>query len=425
MLELRSRVQELVLREHLIEKGDMVVVAVSGGADSLALLHVLNALKGEQSCSFSLYVAHLNHGLRGQAAREDAAFVRAEARRLGLPCITVEVDTRAFSHKHALSLEDGARRLRYRFLLQLARRIGAACVAVGHQCDDQVETLLLNFLRGTGLDGLTGMKYKRSLDEGISLIRPLLEISREEIERYCRASGLTPRQDESNLSTEYTRNKIRLQLLPLLEREYNPGVRRGLQRLSRLLLLERDFLEKSAAAGLFRLLFKEDEDYLVLDGKGLLQEHGAMQGRILRLAVRRLSGAVPLEMGQLHLRMILKLLGEGSPHGVIHLPGGLRVSRSYDSLTLFYRTPPRARAGCFAPLSLTVPGQVVFPGTNLSLQAGLFAPEGLRWPPDGKKEAYLDFERVLLLLRGKEAKACLPAGGPVELLVRTRLSGDR
>ncbi len=420
MSDLCSSIQDVIIREQLIEKEDLIIVAVSGGADSLVLLHILYRLKEEQTLPFSLYVAHLNHGLRGRAARGDAAFVREETRRLGLPCTVGEVDTIAFSRTRSLSLEDGARRLRYRFLVQLAQRTGATRVAVGHQRDDQVETLLLNLMRGTGLDGLAGMKYKRRLDEGITLIRPLLELSREEVERYCRESKLTPRLDETNLYDDFTRNRVRLQLIPMLEQAFNPRVRRGLQRLSRLLTLDRDFLEREAGAGLSRLLFKEDgheEHYLVLDGKGLLAEHEALQGRILRLAMRRLLGTVPRDISQFHVRTVLDLMGEGSPHGVLHLPGGLRVSRSYDNLTLYYREPPRARQ--FVPVTLSVPGAVRLPGAGVMLKASLFSPEKLKWPPDGKKEAYLDFDQVL------DQKKHHSVNGKLDLVVRSRLSGDR
>lgn len=417
MPEFTGRVREVILREQLIEKEDVVIVAVSGGADSLALLHTLNEIKGEENLPFFIYVAHLNHGLRGRAAREDAAFVREEARRLGLPCTIAEVDTHTFSRSRGLSLEDGARQLRYRFLWQLAGRTGAARVAVGHHRDDQAETLLMNFIRGTGLDGLAGMKYKRPLDEGVTLIRPLLEVSREEVEHFCRGKDLLPRLDESNLNTVFTRNRIRIQLLPLLEREFNPGVRRALQRLSRLLALDREYMEIAAAAALIRLLYKEDEHFLVLDGKALLLEHEALQGRILRLAIRRLLGTVPREIGHHHVRTILKLLLEGSPHGVLHLPGGLRISRSYDNLTLFYREPPAGSR--FLPLSLTVPGEVPLPGGKYLLRALFLPVEKLQWPPDVEKEAFLDLERVQQLCREDMQR------GKLELQVRTRLSGDR
>ena len=417
MSDFYRMIRESVTREQMIEKQDLVIVAVSGGADSLALLHVLYHLRHEKNLPFSLYVAHLNHGLRGRAAREDAAFVRNEARRLGLPCTVGEVNARLFSRTRGLSLEDGARRLRYRFLVQLAQQIGAVRIAVGHHSDDQVETLLLNFLRGTGLDGLTGMKFKRILDEGITLIRPMLKVGRKEIEYYCRDNKIVTRLDETNLDIDFTRNRIRLELLPLLEQDFNPRIRRGLLRLSQLLTLDRDYLESTANTALSRLLFKEEEDHLVLDGKALLEEHEALQGRILRLAIRRVLGAVPRNVGQVHVRTILDLMREGSPHGVLHLPAGIRVSRSYDNLMFYYRELPRNRH--FTPLTLSVPGAVSLPGTGLSLKASLASPENLQWPPHREKEAFLDLEQVVKQINPP------PANGKFNLVVRPRLSGDR
>ena len=418
MSEVYSKIRDVIIGEQLIEKEDLIIVAVSGGADSLVLLHILYRLKEEKIIPFSLYIAHLNHGLRGPAARADADFVRNEARRLGVPCSVGEVDARAFSRNQKLSLEDGARKLRYRFLVQLAQRIGAVRVVVGHQRDDQVETLLHNLLRGTGLDGLTGMKSKRFLDEGITLIRPMLGVGREEIERYCRDKEIIPRLDETNLNTDFTRNRIRLELLPLLEQKFNPRVRHGLQRLSHLLTLDRDFLELMSEAGLSRLLFKEEEHCLMLDGKALLDEHEALQGRILRLAVRRLLGTVPRDMGSIHVRTVLDLMQNGSPHGMLYLPGGVRVSRSYDNLTLYDCEQPCTAAN-FLPLTLAVPGEVSLTGTGLSLKASLSAPDKLNFPPDGEKEAFLDFEQVLGQMKAP------PATGNVDLVVRPRLPGDR
>lgn len=419
---LYSRIAEVVRREKLIDKGDLVIVAVSGGADSLALLHLLFRLK-EEGMAFSLYVAHLNHGLRGHAARGDAAFVREEARRLGIPCSVGKADVRDYCQTHRLSLEDGARRLRYDYFLQLARRTGASRVAVGHHRDDQVETMLMNVLRGTGLDGLTGMKYRRYLDEDITLIRPLLEEPREEVESFCRERNIIPRLDHTNLDTGFMRNRVRLQLLPFLENEFNPGVRRALQHLARLLVQDRDLLEQTAEEVLSRLLIKKEDDYcLVLDGKALLSEHPALQGRVLRNAVRNLLGSLPREMGPLHVHKIMGLQREGSPHGVLHLPGGLKVSRSYDNLTFYYREPPQV--GQLSPLTLPVPGEIELAGTVSNLQAELFPPGQLKWPPDRRKEAYLDFDRVVLCQEEAEQKKQTSAG-KLELLVRSRLPGDR
>lgn len=423
MPDVCGKIGKVILQKELISENELVLVAVSGGADSLALLHVLYRLREDKRLPFALYIGHLNHGLRGSGARADAAFVRKEAQRLGVPCSVGAADARAFSRKHRLSLEDGARRLRYYYLLQLARRIGATRVAVGHHRDDQVETLLMNIIRGTGLDGLAGMKPKRILDQGITLIRPLLEVKREEIELFCRQMNITPQHDETNLETGFLRNRIRLQLLPRLEKEFNPGVRSALQRLARLMAVDRDFLEKESLKALQRLLVEESEHYLVLDGRALGREHEALQGRVLRQGVQRLLGFVPRNMGQYHVRTILKLMQEGTPHAMLYLPGGLRASRSYDNLILYQRRQPFISP--FQPVKLTIPGELHLPGTELKLKTVLTSPQQLKWPPDGLKEAFLDYDRVLLLAAGEDQnKQTVFQERPV-LTVRNRLPGDR
>ncbi|MGI6308083.1 MAG: tRNA lysidine(34) synthetase TilS [Dethiobacteria bacterium] len=419
---LHERLKKLILRERLIEKGDLIIVAVSGGVDSLSLLHIFNTLREEEFFSFSLFVAHLNHGLRGKSAREDAEFVRCEAQKMGLPCTVAAVDSYTYARRRGLSLEDAARRLRYRFLQQLAKKTGASRIAVGHNREDQVETLMLNFLRGTGLAGLAGMKMKRIIGaEGCHLIRPLLETSREELERYCREKGLSPRWDETNRETHFLRNKIRLELLPFLEKEYNPNLRQNMQRLARLVFLDNDFLEETAARHLKSLTLIEEDRRLELDGRALLAEHEALQGRILRLAVCRLLGTTPREVGYNHIRAILNLVRKGSPHGRLHLPFGLEVSRSYDRLKISFRK--KARSRFLVPFSLTVPGKKALPGKGVFLQAELLPPEKVVWPPDSRREAYLDYDRVLELFPDKFKP--VEQNTPIELWVRGRRAGDR
>jgi tRNA(Ile)-lysidine synthase len=433
MPDLREQVKKTILREQLIDNGDLVIIAVSGGADSLSLLHLLNELRMEKFITFSLYVAHLNHGLRGKQARDDAEFVRQEAKRAGLPCTIGEVDTFTFGKRRRLSLEDAARRLRYRFLEQLAKRIGASRIAVGHTRDDQVETLLLNFLRGTGLDGLSGMKFKRATGaEACVLIRPLLGTSRNEIERYCRQKKLSPRFDETNLDTRFLRNKIRLELLPFLEKEYNPNIRKSLARLSNLLAPDRDFLQDAASRRLSQIISREETRCLELDVEALLSEHEALQGRILRLAISRLTGrmrqgtvlelsqAVPREVDYDHIRAVLNLCREGSPHGVLYLPLGLKIVRNYNVLVISYGEQPRP--GVFIPFSLPVPGKKAIPGRETFLQAELALPEELSWPPEGRKEAYLDYDRVIELAGGENNPESKKAA--LSLFVRTRHEGD-
>lgn len=420
VLFLQESIKKLILGKRLIEDGDLLIVAVSGGVDSLSLLHILNALREDGFLSFSLFVAHLNHGLRGKSAREDAEFVCREAQKMGLPCRVSTVDSAAYARRRGLSLEDAARRLRYRFLQQLAKRTGASRIAVGHTREDQVETLLLNFLRGTGLAGLTGMKMERKIGtEGLYLIRPLLKTSREALERYCREKDLSPRWDETNLETHFLRNKIRLKLLPFLEKEYNPNLRQNMEHLAELLFFDHDFLQGVAARHFSRLLLKEEADRLELDGQALLAEHEALQGRILRLAVNRLIGATPREIGYNQIRAILNLAQKGSPHGRLHLPFGLEVARSYARLKIYLRKKTPSRV--LVPFRLTIPGEKALPGKNVFLQAELLPPQKVIWPP-GRKEAYLDYDQVLELLQCKIQ--AVSVNTPVELQVRARRAGD-
>jgi tRNA(Ile)-lysidine synthase len=422
MTDLPHKVAGLILQKSLIEEGDLVVAAVSGGADSLTLLHILSWLKKEKVISFFLHVAHLNHGLRGKAALEDLHFVRREARKLGLPFTAGLVEAGLFQKRHGFSPEDAARRLRYNYLQQLSTRLGAKCLAVGHNLDDQAETVLLNLLRGTGPDGLAGMKYKRKMGGGANLllIRPLLETSRGEIDDYCREKGLSPRLDHTNLERRFLRNKVRLDLIPYLERNYNSNLRQGLFRLSSLVALDNYLLEKLAAQRLAELTIGEGSLYLRLEKKGLLREDEALQGRILRAAIRRLLDTVPREIGLQQIGAILKLCEGGFTRGELSLPRKLKVYRSFDALTLSLEEPGQ---NTFVPFYINVPGKAGFPLGEGALTAEIVDPEVLQWPPDSKKEAYLDYDKVKgfagELQESEEGKEgfCL--------LVRPRLQGDR
>lgn len=417
-------VKKIIWREKLVEIGDLVIVAVSGGTDSLSLLHLLNDLRGEKELPFSLHVAHLNHGLRGAVAQEDAEFVREEAASLGLPCTVGEVDAELFRKQWRLSPEDAARRLRYRFLVQLARRSGAASIAVGHNRDDQAETVLLNFLRGTGLDGLTGMKFKRSLGEGLFLIRPLLETSRYEISACCLEKGISPREDETNLENHFHRNKLRLELLPLLEKDYNPRLREGLARLAGLLSLDNNFLEEFAEQRFLKLLLEKKPYFLVLNREKLLQEHEAVQNRILRAAVRKLLGMVPREIGFKQIRAVLDLCLGNSPHGRLYFSHGIKVYRSYDRLLFSLEEFPAAEV--LSPVILEVPGAQEIGKEGVMLHAWFVFPGELAWPPDEKKEAYLDYHILLEMAKpGRQDKGHTPGDEQeLQLTIRNRQPGD-
>jgi tRNA(Ile)-lysidine synthase len=263
-MRLPERVWNFCLDHDLLPPGTRVVLGVSGGPDSLCLLDVLHHLARDQQ--LDLIVAHLDHGLR-PAAADDAEFVRSQAALRGLPCRVDRADTAAFASEQGLSLEAAGRRLRYRFLAQVAREAGAVRVAVAHTADDQAETVLMHFLRGSGLAGLRGMAPRTEIgDMGIeqgepaahdhlptsqcpiSLVRPLLGEPRSAILAYCHKHNLQPRHDETNEQTRYWRNRVRHEVLPFLEQE-NLNLRATLARTAEVLAGEYA-LARAAAAGL-------------------------------------------------------------------------------------------------------------------------------------------------------------------------------
>lgn len=227
MENLQTAVRAFCTEHALLDPGP-VIVAVSGGADSLVLLHILNAVCG--TFGVTLHVATYDHGLRGAEGAEDAAYVREMAEKWGLPVTVGAGDVRALAAEWRLGLESAARRARYAFLIETARAVGAQTVATGHHQDDQAETVLLHVLRGAGLAGLRGMLPITHLGE-VRLVRPLLAVTRAELTAYAAAAGITPRHDATNDDLTYTRNRLRHQIMPLL-RGINPDVSSALARLA-------------------------------------------------------------------------------------------------------------------------------------------------------------------------------------------------
>ncbi len=209
-------------RHALLPAGARVLAGVSGGPDSVCLAHWLSVQKRRKGLDVALL--HVHHGLRGREADKDARSVAALGEKLGLPVAVVKVDVKALAKRRGMGLEDAGRKARYDELTRRARRSRRAIVATGHQLDDQAETVLLHLLRGTSAAGLAGMPTRRPLAPGVELIRPLLPLTRAEVDAYLRAHGLTARQDASNASEAFERNWVRRKLLPLLERR-RPGVK--------------------------------------------------------------------------------------------------------------------------------------------------------------------------------------------------------
>ena len=306
--------------------GAHLVVAVSGGPDSLALLFSLFRLKGE--LGLDLHGAHLDHGLRGEASEADAQFVAQMFRRLGIDFTSERADVPTYRKSRRLSLEEAARQVRYDFLARVAAERRADAIALGHTSDDQAETVLMHIMRGSGLTGLRGMDpstFRTINAVKVRLVRPLLRSSRGDTVGYCRALGLKPRLDESNLSTEHNRNRVRIELLPVLE-QYNPAVRDALIRLSRSAAEGVEYLDSRLDA-LWQEAVRQGEGYIALKKDVFNRLEPAMQAHLLRRAVTRVKGDLN-ELKQVHVDDMARLM-DGPAGRILHLPGGVRFSVGY------------------------------------------------------------------------------------------------
>ena len=400
---LTGRVLGGIREQHLVSGRQPLVVAVSGGADSVCLLHVLVELR--ETLGLKLHVAHLDHRLRGEASAADARYVADLACQLEVPATIEARDVTSYQSAHRLSPEEAAREVRYTFLAGVAASIGADRVAVGHTVDDHIETILMHLVRGAGTRGLRGLPSSGRCPAGnksLTVIRPLLMVSRAETEDYCRQYRLTPRIDASNLSLTPLRNRIRRELVPLL-RGYNPQVKEALLRAARIAADDLAFLEKEADRK-WRNIAREEENAVTLDRKKFLRLPVALQRQLLRMSIEKLLGSLK-DIETRHIEGLLASLRK--PAGrKISLPAGLQFTLEYDRYLL---SASPAALSPFPPFSgeftLKVPGETRIPGWQVV--AAIVDPEEVN-DSDSGFTAYFDYGKT---------------GG--RLTVRNRRAGDR
>lgn len=410
-----QRIAEFCQKNSLLANHDHIVIGVSGGPDSLCLLDVLDTLR--PTLGLTLTIAHLNHQLRGADSEADEAFVRrlADQRQLPIFVETAPVATQAAQHKQ--SLEEAARQIRYAFLWRVAQRVNANKVAVGHNADDQTETVLMHFLRGTGLAGLRGMLplieitdlrlHPADVPASASLavpqlIRPLLETWRSEIEAYCQARQLEPRQDFSNQDTTFFRNRLRYELIPLLE-TYNPNIRQTLQRTAKVVTAEAELLQEQLAQAWQAVVRSESPERIELDLPAWRELPLALKRSTLRRAVQTLRRSLR-DISFEHIEAALAIVEQGGVGAKASLPQGLMLTLNYHTFVIAPASSPTApplpdqpqlRQAQALPLNLA--GVTSLPGTHWQLRADFLMLEQVNLNELnqlGPWEAYLDAEVI-------------------------------
>ncbi|ERI08753.1 tRNA(Ile)-lysidine synthetase [Aneurinibacillus aneurinilyticus ATCC 12856] len=348
---LLEQLKKTIQAHGLLKTGDTIVVAVSGGPDSVALLHALTRLR--QEFEYTIAAAHVNHQFRGEEADEDCDYVQHLCQELAIPCFVDSIDVPKLIGETGLNPQDAARQVRYRFLKQVAGKMGGAKVATAHHADDQLETMVMRFVRGTGVEGLAGIPLCRS-EENIDIIRPLLEVTRDQIEKYCEEQGLLPRQDASNWSDKYLRNRIRRHWIPLM-REENPYVASAAVHLAEVLREENDYMRQESMEKLALIIEKQNENTIIIRQNDFLMHHLALQRRMIKLILSYLLKSDIKEIGYVHIENIRQIIGDTHPAACTHLPGGVQVHREYQRVIFSFSSniisiPPYI-------YSLDIPGQ--------------------------------------------------------------------
>lgn len=389
-----DRVLTTIRKHQMLNRGDKVLVAVSGGPDSVALLHFLTQVKPVYD--LTLHVFHLNHMIRGREADKDAQFVAEFANKLGVPSTPMRFDVPAFMKREKLSLEEAAREARYELMDKLASEIKASKIALGHHADDQVETFLMRLIRGSGLKGLLSILPVRN-----HYIRPFIEVSKEEIIDYINENGLEYRLDASNEDLSILRNKIRRELVPLIS-SYNPQFKPVLLRTIEVVREDQLHLEELTSE-VFNVLAETGEGIARIPVQGVIAQSIALRRRLMRKCISWVKTDLR-GIDFKHIENILSNIEEAPAQFELELPGNIIVFTEYEHLVfarreLFELAPVE-------PIRLEVPGITRVGTLGVEIDAQLTSSANLEFERNGRV-AHLDADKI-----------------PAELFVRTRRPGD-
>ena len=308
---LKESVIDTIKKFNLIENGDRLVLGVSGGPDSLSMLNILNELKLDRTFDIELFVAHVNHGLR-ENANIDEVFVKDFCKERNIECFVLNTNIKEIAEIEKRGLEETGRKIRYEFFDKVMKQTNSNKIVIAHNANDNVETILMNILRGAGLSGLKGIEIQNG-----KYIRPLIESSREEIERYCEEQKLYPRHDETNDENIYTRNKLRNIVIPYIKQEFNPNIIETITRLSNIVKDDINYLDIQTEIAYNNMCVEENfvhenvynqknEAKIILDLKKFNMQDRAIQKRIIFLAINKLFGTTQ-GIEKVHIEDIIKL----------------------------------------------------------------------------------------------------------------------
>lgn len=353
--------QQQIESREMFAPGDRCVLAVSGGYDSMAMMYGMAQLRQSKAIDLEcLHVAHLNHKLRGEESDGDEEFVRQQAKQLDLPITCSAIEIAKLAKDRGESVETMAREKRYEFLGRVAKEQACGKIAMAHNADDNAETILHRILRGTGIDGLAGIPVTRKLSQAgeteLTLVRPLLSASRQEIEQFLIDRNIPYRQDSSNLSLEYTRNRIRHELLPLLGQQYNPNIKKVLLQLGNIAGDMAEFLDADAKESLKNLITSESAGVMELELCSLASKHRIQQAQIMRCALEYLDVG-QRNIGYHHMNKMLDLINKPMVNRTLELPNSVKIRRKGKTLLIATNKENSSDVNSEEIIALQVPGE--------------------------------------------------------------------
>lgn len=298
---MKEKVLETIKKYNLIENGDKIVLGISGGPDSMAMLHILNEIRNENIINFDIVVAHINHMIR-EEAQEDEEYVQEYCKKNNIECYIRRIDVKEIANINKIGTEEAGRKVRYDFFEEILNKTNSNKIAIAHNKNDKIETIIMHILRGSGVLGLKGIEPIRNN----KFIRPIIECERYEIETYCEQNKLNPRIDKTNFENEYTRNKIRNIIIPYIKKEFNPNIIETVDRLSKVISEENDYMEKIAQEIYNQILIENTEDRSILKLKEFNKQDKVIKNRIIRIAVKQLMGSSQ-GIEKIHIEDIIKL----------------------------------------------------------------------------------------------------------------------